>query len=368
MSVVVIGGGPAGASAACMLAAGGRDVIVLEREPGPAHKVCGDFLSIEAQRSLAALGVDAAALGATRIDTVRLVHGRRIAQAPLGFTAAGLTRRSLDAALLHRAAALGARVRMGTSVRALDAAGVRTDAGVTVSDTVLLATGKHALRGAPRGRRPDDLIGLKMYWALAPAQAKALNGAVEVIPFDTGYAGLNAVENGMANLCLLVGRERFARAGGWTGLLAALWDECPHLATRMAGARMLLDRPLAVTGLAYGYVHRQLAGDALFRLGDQAAMIASLTGDGIAIALHSGRLAAATLLGGGGAAAYHVRLRGDIGAQVGRAQLIHRAFRQPMVRALLTRGGQAWPGLLPLGAALTRIPGRAERRLALAQG
>ncbi|MEO8799183.1 MAG: FAD-dependent oxidoreductase, partial [Polyangiaceae bacterium] len=45
---LVVGGGPAGAALAIKLARAGKDVVLLERDPVPAHKVCGEFLSREA--------------------------------------------------------------------------------------------------------------------------------------------------------------------------------------------------------------------------------------------------------------------------------------------------------------------------------
>ena len=104
---MIVGGGLAGASAACRLAREGRRVALLEREAGPAHKVCGEFLSGEALVELAGLGVDAAALGAAPITGMRMVHRGRMAECRLPFPAAGLSRYVLDEALLQRAAALG---------------------------------------------------------------------------------------------------------------------------------------------------------------------------------------------------------------------------------------------------------------------
>jgi NaMN:DMB phosphoribosyltransferase len=56
--LVIVGGGPAGAAAACLLARHGRRPLLLERETGAHDKVCGDFVSVEAQAALAALGLD----------------------------------------------------------------------------------------------------------------------------------------------------------------------------------------------------------------------------------------------------------------------------------------------------------------------
>lgn len=364
---VVIGGGPAGAAAACALAAAGREVVLIEREDGPRHKVCGDFLSGEAQRSLAFLGVSAAALGGAPIGEVRIASGRRTAVSRLPFSGLGLTRWTLDDALLQRAAALGAEVRRGVRVRELIVEdgrfGVRTDEGVLHPQTVLLATGKHGLRGARNESRPSGLVGLKMYYRLAPGQAAALSGGVEIMAFAGGYAGLNAVEHGVADLCLLVSRRRLSDAGGWDGLLEELTAECPRLHERLGAAEPLLDKPLAVSGIAYGYLHPPGSNDLVFRLGDQAAVIGSFSGDGISIALHSGRLAAAVLLAGGDAAEFHRRLHDDLNGQMQRAQVIHRAFGFPIISRLIVEAGRMAPSVLRLGAAVTRISPRAEAAL-----
>jgi hypothetical protein len=90
---------------------------LIEREPTPRHKVCGEFLSGEALEDLHALGIDVASLGAVPIDYVRLAAARRAAEAPLPFPAASLTRKALDTALLAEAVAAGVRVeRIGMPI------------------------------------------------------------------------------------------------------------------------------------------------------------------------------------------------------------------------------------------------------------
>src|SRR3954466_2987835 len=56
--VVVVGGGPAGASAAITLARAGRDVVVVDKARFPREKCCGDGLTAEALRLLEKLGLD----------------------------------------------------------------------------------------------------------------------------------------------------------------------------------------------------------------------------------------------------------------------------------------------------------------------
>ena len=146
--VFVIGGGVAGCAASIALARSGRSVTLIEREPTPRHKVCGEFLSGEALEDLYALGIDVASLGAVPIDCVRLAAARRAAEAPLPFPAASLTRKSLDTALITEAIAVGVHVRRGCGVQTL----VRTSSNLwqaTLDDgttceapTVFLATGQ----------------------------------------------------------------------------------------------------------------------------------------------------------------------------------------------------------------------------------
>ena len=355
LKVLIAGGGAAGGAAACLL---GPDAVLVERERGPHDKICGEFLSSEAIAYLGRLGIDPVALGAAPIRAVRLIHGTAIAETPLPFPAFGLSRRTLDSALLDRAAALGATVLQGHAVRQVTNAVAEIEGlGHFPGHTVFLATGKHDLRGLRRQpqRKPEQLVGLKMYLRVAPDQAAALAGHVEVVILPGGYGGLQMVESGIVNLCLLLERDTFADAGEtWAGVQSMLEASAPHLATRLRGATTLLDRPLTIFRVPYGFVHAPSATDpeGVFRLGDQAAVIPSFSGDGVSMAMHSAFAAVAGLQGG--AAAYHHRLRREIGPQVARAWTIYRAGRA--APGLLTRGARLWPGAIRWAARLTRVP------------
>ncbi|MCS6986576.1 MAG: FAD-dependent monooxygenase [Sphingomonadaceae bacterium] len=367
--VVVAGGGPAGAAAALWLARAGRRVRLYERETAPAHKVCGEFLSWEAQAWLADLGIDALALGAVTIDRVRLVAGDREASAPIGFRALSLTRRRLDAALLEAAARAGVEVRRGVVVRALEPDGTLvTTHGTERPDVLVVATGKHGLRGGVRPRAPEPArVGLKTYLRLRPDQERELAGHVELVLFDGGYLGLQAVEGGAANLCLLVSAERFRAAGGrFAALLAWLAEHAPHLRRRLDGARHLLERPLAVSGMPYGHLWRGHAGRwaHLYPVGDQAAVIPSFAGDGVALALHGARLVARAILDGTGPGAYATALARDVGPPLRRATWFDRLMCGPARRQVTFGGLLRWlPGLLTWGARATRLDSDALQAL-----
>jgi flavin-dependent dehydrogenase len=358
---LIIGGGPAGAAAALRLARAGVPVTLLERTTGPHDKVCGDFLSGPALSALGALGIDAAALGGAPVRRVRLVADSRVTEAALPFPARGLSRRALDEALLAAAAAAGARVWRGEAARGLRAAGrefiLERNGEAWRGETVLLATGKHDLRGAARPARGHGAVGLKTYLALAPDQAAQLGDAVELVLLPGGYAGLQRIEDGRTVLCVMLSRQAARTvSASWDALRGRLAAEAPHLARRLAAAIPFAARPLAVAGVPYGHLHAPEPGAApgLFRLGDQAAVIPSLAGDGVAIALASAALAARAVLAGEPAEAYHRRLRAALDRPMRAAMLAHRAARARGAQDWLVRACRLWPGLIGFTATRTR--------------
>ena len=290
---LVIGGGPAGAMVALRLASAGRDVLLIEKESGPHDKVCGEFLSREAVEYLQQAGVSPLDLGATAIRTLRLSAGSKTITASLPFEALSLSRHVLDAALLARAEENGSQILRGTAVESLIPDGNHWIASLSGGDSirtpnVFVATGKHNLRGFARSpSRQSDLVGFKMHWQLTPAQLRALRNCMDLYLFPGGYGGLSIIEGGIANLCLVVRRSRLRIAGGWPRLLDFILRGNRQLRQLLDGGTALWPRPLAISPIPYGYLIRESGG--LWCVGDQAAVIPSFTGDGISIALHSGR-------------------------------------------------------------------------------
>jgi flavin-dependent dehydrogenase len=364
--IVIIGGGLAGGSVACTLAHAGRPALLIERDAAPRHKVCGEFLSVEAQAYLAHLNIDLDSLGASRISLLRLIHRRNIAEVKLPFLARGLSRKALDEALLRQASLAGVRIVRGTPVRSLsfDGRRVRVEGaplGGTHADTLFLATGKHDLRGIRRQSAGSigDLIGFKMHYSLTEVQRRGLHDVIEVLLFNGGYAGLQLIENGTANLCLVVSQSRFEQVGkSWENLLDNIVSESPHLGQHLQGAVPLFDRPLSIFQIPYGFLHAADPDEpvGLFRLGDQAGVIPSFTGDGMSIALHSGCLAASIFLAHGNASTmFHRRLQADIRRQVRLASVMNKVVRQAAGRAALFHLCRTWPAVMRHVAALTRV-------------
>jgi flavin-dependent dehydrogenase len=357
---LILGGGPAGSAAAIELARAGVAPHLIERSRGPREVVCGAFLGWDALASLQRLGIDAAALGARPIHRLRLLSPHGSAESRLPHPAAGLSRRVLDEALLEEASSAGARVTRGISIRSADEHNLRAqlDDGTAIeAEAIFLATGKHELRGLARPRAAwtkHPVVGLRAELQPSAAFARSLEGYVELHVFERGYAGLLVQEDGSVNLCLSVAAERLKRVGGAQALLEDLARESPRLGERLAYAPEASTWE-AIAGVPYGW-SAQTSSSGLFRVGDQAAVIASLAGDGVAIALTSGIEAATAYLTEGpeGAASYQRRFS----ARATRPLLIASRLRSAAENSIWRRPlllAAAIPGLASLAARLTRV-------------
>ncbi|HEV2865531.1 MAG TPA: FAD-dependent oxidoreductase [Allosphingosinicella sp.] len=351
-AALIVGGGPAGSAAAIALAQGGLEPVLVERSAGERDVVCGGFLGWDALAALRRLDVDAAALGARPIRQLRLVSGARSVTRALPKPAAGLSRRRLDAALLARAETAGAEVLRGRTARALEGGVVRLDDGEALAcDALFLATGKHELRGAQREFGDREVsVGLRAPLPASPALEAGLAETIELHLFDGGYAGLLLQEDGSANLCLSAARARLTAAGSPAALVARLLEEAPLLRERVEQVPAQWE---AIAGVAYGWRARETERG-LFRLGDQAAVIASLAGDGIAIALNSGMEAAAALLSGRDAGAFQRAFARRAAWPVGIAEALRHLAEHRRERPLMM-GLARLPGVARLAARLTRI-------------
>ncbi len=320
--VVVVGAGPAGSVLAAELAARGHDVVLLDKARFPRHKACSDYVNPAGAKLLETLGLDddLRRLGAHRTDGMR-VHapgGARyladFASAEPGRTALGLTRRRLDALLLERATAAGARVVEGAHVRSVLVEG-RVARGVEAA----IGGGREQIRAAlvagADGRTsavsrglgldvPGSLLrrtGLVAHYRGIPGLERF--GEMHVGPH--GYAGLAPLEDGLTNVAFV---SDAAMVSGRTGALEAYFEQGLR-ALPGAWARVSVgERAGPIRGVGpMAHRTRRCAGDGFLLVGDAAGFLDPFTGEGVAEALGGALLAApvasAALRSGGATAA-----------------------------------------------------------------
>ncbi len=353
---LIIGAGPAGASAAILLAKGGAKPLIIERARETGDAICGGFLSWRTLARLEQLGVTSEQIGGHPVNRLRLFAGKQMAHAPLPGGAMGISRRKLDTLLIDRAIAAGARLERGVLVRRIGDGEAQTNCGTTLnSATIIAATGKHDVAGLGRDREDDPALGLRIRLAAHPELTRLVGGAIELHLFDGGYVGLMLQESGDANLCLAVRKSRFARAGGSAAaLLADVGASVPALGERLAHMH---DAPSdAIGAVPYGWIARQPT-PGVMRIGDQAGCIPSLAGEGNGIAIASGMMAAKALLHGQSVpiSEFQANLSHRLQRPIGTAKAIWRVCERPSGAWAATTVMQMLPGLAGLLARATRF-------------
>ena len=338
-------------------------VTLVERRVAPAAVVCGEFVGPAACAELDHLLGDAAtALGGATIDRLAVSYRRHQAHARLPFRARGVARERLERALLARARTNGAVVLQGSAVRRLEPKARNWQATLAdgrriEAERVLLATGKHELRGHRRhAPAATPLIAFKTRLKLAATVSAALEGRILLFWCGGGYVGLQSVGEGAASLCLVLPTAAHRAWGSaWPATLGALRREAPLLDDLLDGAAEVWEQPASIANIPYGYVCReQLDPPNLFRLGDQLAVIASFAGEGIAIALRSGRLAAEAVLRGEDAVVYRRRALAAVSGAVRFGRAIDGLGRRPRLLPAAVAAARL-PGVLPLLARSLRI-------------
>ncbi|NBV46275.1 MAG: FAD-binding protein [Planctomycetia bacterium] len=328
--VLVVGAGPAGATAAHRLAVRGFRVLLVDRGSMPRWKVCGCCLSLAAIDELrlfdglAGSGRNAP-LGAVRLHGVRVAHRGRAVVLPLPGGAI-ISRERLDAALVEAAITAGSAwlphglvtglVDDGASGVATATLAVRPGADAAAVPTtitaeyVVLATGlaDRVRIGTAAGTAlptragegtavPDDnRVGLGT--ALPPGAADLPLGELTMAIGSDGYCGLVRLEDGRIDVAAAVSRVALARhaSPGHTvaAILAAAAGDgnraLPSLAA-IAAAKFRATPPLTRRApLVAGTTGR------ILRCGDAACYVEPFTGEGIGWALASGRILAESLV------------------------------------------------------------------------
>ena len=297
--IIIIGGGLAGLTASIQLAKQNLNVLVFEKDVYPHHKVCGEYVSNEVLPYLNHLGVSLNLTNAVSITTLQLStkKGKSIKLAlPLG--GIGLSRYAFDHFLYQNAVAAGVSFifESVTNVVYKDTNfEITTASEKTFKSLFVLGTyGKRAVLDKFLQR---NFIHKKSPWLAVKAHYKLdtfPKNTVELHNFRGGYAGLSATETGAVNFCYLVSYKSFRQEKDIERFNANVVAQNPFLRTFLENAIPLFKEPMTIAQISFH--QKQAVENHMLMCGDTAGLIHPLCGNGMAMAIHSAKIAADLLI------------------------------------------------------------------------
>jgi len=287
--VAIVGGGPAGASAAITAARMGASVVLFDSSDFPRQKVCGEFVSAESLELLRDLvrehpTADEILRKAPSIARARIFAANRSVETAVEPPGVSMSRYDLDLLLWKSAVQAGATAHSRCEVTAIEGDGpfsLKTAQGDLAASAVVVCAGRWSrysrVSEAANGRK---WIGLKAHYGeVNPSPTTDLYFLAQ------GYCGVQAVAPDVVNVCAMVPSDVATS-------LPEVFHQSSMLSRRAARWEPMMS-PITTSPLIYR-TPEPVRGNVLLA-GDAAAFIDPFAGDGISLALRSGRLAAQCL-------------------------------------------------------------------------
>ena len=360
---LIIGAGPAGSSAARLLAQAGWRVALVEKAEFPRRKVCGEFISATTMPVLKDCGIAVPFIAAAGPLVTRVgVYAGKTMLAASREQAWGraLGREHLDVMLRDAAVAAGAELFAPVEVTA-----VRREAEsiiCTLDDgssldarTVIAACGSWNAKGMfavpSKAASASDLFAFKAHFSGGALPA----GLMPLLAFPGGYGGLVHTDAGRTSLSCCIRRDTLAAARARHGGKAAE-AVLAHIMETTSGVQAALgDASLQGNFLSTGPIHpgiRPRFDNGIYFTGNIAGEAHPVIAEGISMAIQSSGLLARLLIAHRGET-YAKEWKKHFAPRVRAASVFaHLAMRAPTRFASLAVI-RAMPGLLGLGARLS---------------
>jgi len=295
--ILIIGGGLAGLTAALHLQREGLEVLLIEKNEYPHHKVCGEYLSNEVIPYLQWLDADILTLAPVSINQLLFttVNGYSIkTDLPLG--GIGISRHSLDNFLYRQFIAKGGTV-IHDAVLNIKMEGESFVTQLSSDDTVL---SKHVV-GAYGKRSGIDLKLKREFMQVrspflavkAHYNGKFDSNLVALHNFSGGYCGVSKVENEKINICYLADYQTFSKYKSIPAYQENVLYKNKELKKVFENSQPLFEQPLVISQLSFGA--KEGVVDHILMIGDTAGLIHPLCGNGMAMAIHGAKICAELL-------------------------------------------------------------------------
>ncbi len=292
--VVVVGGGLAGLVSSIELARQDISVLLIERKTYPYHKVCGEYISNEVRPYLENLGLDLEALGVAPITKFQFTSPKGSAlTARLDLGGFGISRYTLDEALYRLALQSGVKFQLNTIVQDIRWQGesfvIKTSEGTYEAEIVIGSYGKRTRLDKQMDRdfmsKDSPYLGVKYH--IRGDFAKDL---ISLHNFKNGYCGMSAIEADKYCLCYLTERSNLKATGSIPDMEHTVLRRNPHLKEIFDKAEFLYDKPEVINEISFA--PKKAVEHHILMAGDSAGLITPLCGNGMAMAIRGGRMAA----------------------------------------------------------------------------
>lgn len=296
--IIIIGGGLAGLVGAIHLSKAGLSVTLIEKNEYPKHKVCGEYISNEVLPYLQYLGADPIAIGAKKITRFLLSTTRgKITETILPLGGFGISRYTLDLFLMHKAIENGCAVVQDTVTDIVfenDSFAVSTTAGNTYTAKMAIgAFGKRSNLDVKMHRifirNPSPFVAVKTHM-----QGSFPDDLVALHNFTGGYCGVSQVENGNLNVCYISNYKSFQQYKNIDSFQQEVIFKNPHLKTVFENSIPVFEKPLTISQISFS--NKSTVEDHMLMCGDAAGMIHPLCGNGMAMAIHSAKIASELII------------------------------------------------------------------------
>lgn len=293
IQTAIIGGGLAGLTSAIHLLQKGYKVTVFEKNAYPKHKVCGEFISNEILPYWESIGVNIQELKPTTITEtiISLPNGKQLnSKLPMG--GFGISRYTLDHYLAQKVIALGGEIIQITIENITfhnNLFQITSSNGKTYYSTIALGCfGKRSNLDIHLKR---NFIQKKSPWLAVKAHYSG-DFPIDLVTlhnFEGGYCGVSKVENDQINICYLVQFEVFKKFKNIEEFQINVLYQNPHLKHILEQSKMVFDKPLTISQISFEKKSQE--ENHVLMLGDSAGLIHPLCGNGMAMAVHSAKIA-----------------------------------------------------------------------------
>lgn len=291
--VLILGGGLAGLTAAIHLSKLGLQVTVIEKNGYPKHKVCGEYISNEVLPYFEWLGIDILKINPTSITKLQFStqNGTTITtELPLG--GFGISRYALDFYLYNKAIANGCIFLQETVENVIfdnDEFTITTSIGTVLkSKMVLGAFGKRSNMDVKLNR---NFIQNKSHWLAIKSHYTGdfPNDLVGLHNFNGGYCGVSKVENNAVNICYITNYETYKLYKNNDEFQKLVLSENQHLKILFEKSTLIFEKPLTIGQISFD--KKETVENHILMVGDTAGLIHPLCGNGMAMAIHSAKIA-----------------------------------------------------------------------------